>query len=118
MKRFVKLLLVVWLLVGCGAKKNVTATRALPMETVEEEAVLTLAQGHTFGVEGVEVLSDGRIISYSFDGTLRLWNGFDGTLLHTLEGHRGSVYGVEILSDGRILSYSWDNTLRLWNGFD
>ena len=123
MNRFVKLLVVVWLLFGCGAKKNGTATRALPVETVEAEAVLTLAQGHTGAVVGVEVLSDGRILSYSEDGTLRIWSGVDGVLLQTLEGHTEVVNGVEVLSDGRLLSYSsspssGDSSIRIWNVTD
>ena len=97
-------------MVDCASKVNGVKSRTISMETVELEAVLILAQGHTDEINGVEVLSDGWILSYSNDGALRIWNDFDGTLLHTLEGHTGGVNGVEVLSDGRILSYSNDGT--------
>ena len=77
---------------------------------------LMVLEGHTSCVSGAEVLADGRILSHSWDKTLRLWDGKSGTLLATLKGHSGIVRGAKILPDGRILSWSWDSTLRLWDG--
>jgi WD40 repeat protein len=62
------------------------------------------------------VLADGRILSWSDDGTLRLWERSTGALLVTLEGHSRPVRGATVLPDGRILSWSQDRTLRLWEG--
>ncbi|MCI4665504.1 MAG: hypothetical protein MRY74_12350, partial [Neomegalonema sp.] len=59
------------------------------------------------------ILADGRILSWSFDKTLRLWSA-KGAEIAVLEGHRGDVLGAEILADGRILSWSNDDTLRIW----
>ena len=84
------------------------------MKTVETDAILTLAQGHTGSVVGVERLRNGNILSYSRDGTLRLWDSKTGKLLHTLSGHKKKVDGVTILPSGNILSYSSDGTLCLW----
>ncbi|MCL4254397.1 MAG: hypothetical protein KJ043_11545, partial [Anaerolineae bacterium] len=90
---------------------------------------LATLSGHTDGVDGAQELSDGRILSRSWDDTLRLWDA-DGNPLATLSGHTsGSItvsnmdyiiiisYSVNMqeLSDGRILSWSGDNTLRLWD---
>ena len=61
-------------------------------------------------------LNDGRILSWSSDNTLRLWDGQSGQCLKVLEGHSNSVLGALALNDGRILSWSWDKTLRLWDG--
>ncbi len=73
-------------------------------------------EGHTSGISGAEVLSDGRLLSWSYlDRTLRLWDYNSGKPLAILKGHNSFIGGVKVLPDGRILS--WDNgTLRLWDG--
>jgi WD40 repeat protein len=73
-----------------------------------------LLLGHTAQLIGAKVLADGRILSWSQDGTLRLWDS-TGNPLSVLQGHTGAVLGAEVLSDGRILSWSDDETLRLWD---
>jgi WD40 repeat protein len=60
-------------------------------------------------------LADGRVISGSFDNTLRLWDIESGACVKTLAGHTNSVYCVVQLADGRVLSGSGDKTLRLWD---
>jgi WD40 repeat protein len=77
---------------------------------------LAVLEGHTHAVNGAEVLADGRLVSWSWDGTLRLWDGQSGACLMVLEGHTRGVKGVQALSDGRLLSWSNDGTLRLWDG--
>jgi WD40 repeat protein len=79
---------------------------------------LQVLSGHTAKIVGVNILIDGRILSWSEDGTLRLWDGTDGSELTVLSKHNGSVTGAKILPGGRILSWSKDGTLRLWNGTD
>jgi WD40 repeat protein len=64
----------------------------------------------------VQALSDGRLLSWSDDGTLQLWDGRSGACLVVLEGHDWLVRGVQELSDGRLLSWSNDKSLRLWDG--
>ena len=73
-------------------------------------------QGHTKYILGTQLLPDGRILSWSFDKTLRLWDGQSGAALVVLQGHTEHVKGAQLLPDGRILSWSLDKTLRLWDG--
>ena len=68
---------------------------------------------HDDVVTGAMQLADGRILSWSNDESLRLWNG-DGTPIAMLTGHTSSVRGAVQLADGRILSWSNDESLRLW----
>ena len=75
-----------------------------------------MLEGHTDDVYGALALSDGRLLSWSEDKTLRLWDGQSGASLAVLEGHTGRVNGALALSDGRLLSWSNDKTLRLWDG--
>ena len=77
---------------------------------------LRVLEGHTRRVDGALELSDGRILSWSGDKTLRFWDGQSGAPLATLEGHTSSIFGAIQLPDGRILSWSADKTLRLWDG--
>ena len=75
---------------------------------------IAVFEGHTVPVIGALVLTSGRILSWSADHTLRLWDD-NGQPLAVLEGHTGEVNGVLALPGGRILSWSEDRTLRLWD---
>jgi WD40 repeat protein len=74
-------------------------------------------EGHTAGVTGVTVSSDGRhVLSASHDGTLRLWSVETAQELRQFDGHRGSVVGLALSPDGRYaLSCGADDTVRLWD---
>ncbi len=78
--------------------------------------LLAVLVGHADTVDGAKVLKDGRILSWSSDHTLRLWDGQTGEILAVLEGHTEGVTGAKFLDDGRILSWSHDSSLRIWDG--
>jgi WD40 repeat protein len=71
--------------------------------------------GHTDSVSCVCVLPDGRVVSGSYDESLRLWNPDTGACERTLTGHTSVVSCVCVLPEGRVVSGSGDSTLRLWN---
>ena len=57
-----------------------------------------------------------RILSWSEDRTLRLWDAATDAPIGAPMKHEGSVYGALFAPDGRrILSWSEDRTLRLWD---
>ncbi|MEZ4668589.1 MAG: hypothetical protein R3E39_11815 [Anaerolineae bacterium] len=57
---------------------------------------------------------ESQILSWSVDGTLRIWDGTTGKLVYTLQ-HDAAVNGAVWSNDySRILSWSADNTARVW----
>ncbi|KAG8861292.1 hypothetical protein FRB91_009203 [Serendipita sp. 411] len=76
-------------------------------------------QGHMGSVCSIAFSSDGRrIVSGSFDTTIRLWDTETGQPLgEPLRGHTGGVLSVSFSPDGRrIVSSSANKTIRLWDG--
>ena len=80
------------------------------------ERILTL-HGHTDRVMGAQELSDGLLVSWSGDGTLRLWDTDlePDEAVVTEDQHTGRIDDVEVLPDGRVVSSAMDGTLRLWD---
>lgn len=76
-------------------------------------------QGHSKAVNAVAFSPDGlRIVSGSFDNTLRLWDAVNGQSIGSpLEAHTDPVLAVAVSHDGKyIISGSLDGTIRIWDG--
>ncbi|TDM06546.1 MAG: hypothetical protein C4K60_18650 [Ideonella sp. MAG2] len=57
--------------------------------------------GHRGEVHAVAMTPDGsRVVTGSYDGTVRLWDGRAGTLQQTLRGHGDKVVAVAVSADG------------------
>ncbi len=71
---------------------------------------------HDNSVSSLSFSPDGsKIVSGSFDHTLRIWDAETGQELKRME-HDDVVYSVNFSPDGRkIVSGSYDNTLRIWD---
>jgi WD40 repeat protein/tetratricopeptide (TPR) repeat protein len=77
----------------------------------------TTLYGHKEGVGSIALSPDGKkIVSGSWDGTIRLWDLATGVQLAILRGHSGRVCSVGISPDGtRIASCGDDGTIRIWD---
>ena len=72
--------------------------------------------GHTANVEGGMWLPGGRLLSWSFDCSLMVWDAHTGTRLHHLQGHTGPVVGALMLAVGRLATWArWDDRVLLWD---
>ena len=63
----------------------------------------------------VAALPDGRVVSVSYDGTVRVWDPASGETVTIFKVKLGSIYGVAVLGDGRVAFAAHDNTLRVWD---
>ena len=79
----------------------------------QEEMAVGLLIGHKDAVLTVAYSPDGtRLVSGSWDNTVRIWNSRTGDLLSILNGHSHSVDSVAYSFDGaRIVSGSDDSTI-------
>lgn len=80
--------------------------------------------GHTRPVSSVAFSADGKTLaSGSVEGTVRLWDVTDPTMVRPLgqplTGHTGSVWSVAFSADGKTLATgSFEGTVRLWDVTD
>ena len=88
--------------------------RALSKETELDRSVFE-SVGHSQIVVVLSVLPDGRVVSGSWDYTLRVWDAATGECQQTLEGHKDFITCVAVLPDGRVVSGSKDRTLCVWD---
>jgi WD40 repeat protein len=72
-------------------------------------------EGHADFVSALCGLSDGRLVSGSWDFTIRVWDLKTGVECARLRGHRARVLALCPLHDGRLASGSDDKTIRLWD---
>ncbi|ETO04528.1 NB-ARC domain-containing protein [Reticulomyxa filosa] len=74
-------------------------------------------EGHSSGVMGIQFLLDEtKVVSYSNDKTIRIWDTISRDQLCILEGHLDEICGIQISHDkSKIISYSFDNTIRIWD---
>lgn len=73
--------------------------------------------GHQKLVNHVSFSPDGRYVtSASFDNSVKLWDGLNGTYITSLRAHVAPVYQTAWSADSRLLvSCSKDNTLKIWD---
>jgi WD40 repeat protein len=95
---------------------SVTGRQKIPPQCDENPPVLC----HEDSVIGAEFISneqnEKRILSWSTDTTLRLWDMDNGSQIMKYDRHKDKVLGAQFNpGKDKFLSWSEDNTVRLWN---
>lgn len=89
-----------------------SSDRSIFVISVEQEEPIAHLTGHEDEVNAVVWLDDGRLVSCSDDGTVRIWN--DWREQHVLSGHSAEVYTIRARGY-LVASASFDCTVRLWD---
>ena len=71
-------------------------------------------KGHTDTIHGILELVGHRALSWSEDGTLRIWDLQEPSAVAVLVGHASRVMGAAPLPAGGVISWSADRTVRTW----
>ncbi|XP_056281002.1 apoptotic protease-activating factor 1 [Pseudoliparis swirei] len=73
-------------------------------------------QGHKEQVRRFSLLAnDARLLSWSFDGTVMMWDTASGEKLQDVEAHRGAILSCDVSPDARLFATtSADKTAKLW----
>lgn len=73
-------------------------------------------QAHQETVKDFRLLQDSRLLSWSFDGTVKVWNVITGRIERDFTCHQGTVLSCAISSDAtKFSSTSADKTAKIWS---
>ena len=97
-----------------GVAGSAGGTRVLDLET-RAVTVRIPSQGEVV-VRSVALLPDGRIVTGSQDGTMKLWSADGGRCDAVFAGHFEAITAIAVSSDGwQIATTSADHTVRVWD---
>jgi WD40 repeat protein len=84
---------------------------------LKRKVELFTLSGHTKQISAVTITPDEqRIISSSFDGTIRVWELETGRQLFALQSHEEPINKFALTPDNkRLISASHDGTLKVWD---
>nr|XP_033807286.1 apoptotic protease-activating factor 1 isoform X1 [Geotrypetes seraphini]XP_033807287.1 apoptotic protease-activating factor 1 isoform X1 [Geotrypetes seraphini]XP_033807289.1 apoptotic protease-activating factor 1 isoform X1 [Geotrypetes seraphini]XP_033807290.1 apoptotic protease-activating factor 1 isoform X1 [Geotrypetes seraphini]XP_033807291.1 apoptotic protease-activating factor 1 isoform X1 [Geotrypetes seraphini]XP_033807292.1 apoptotic protease-activating factor 1 isoform X1 [Geot len=74
-----------------------------------------LLQGHKEAVKNFELLENSRLLSWSFDGTVKVWNIITGELESDFDCHNGAVLSCAVSNDTfKFSSTSANKSAKIW----
>jgi WD40 repeat protein len=97
---------------GITKSRDDNVIRVFELSTGKERKLV----GHTQQIHGAVFTPDSkRILSGSYDQTVRMWDVESGKDVCRFFGHTNWVFGVAVSPDGKLgMSGSKDKTVRLW----
>ena len=81
----------------------------------QDDKMITLS-GHTDKVYATAFLSESKVVTASFDRTVKIWDIATAKVERTLEGHTDMILALAASPDGKqIASAGKDRVIKLWN---
>ncbi|KAF7669673.1 hypothetical protein LDENG_00151570 [Lucifuga dentata] len=85
-----------------------------------QSGACTVLQGHKEQIRCFSLLSDSpgdtRLLSWSFDGTVKMWEAESGEKLQDIEAHQEAILASHVSPDGCFFATtSADKTAKLWS---
>jgi len=77
--------------------------------------IIAVLEGHDSMVNGLKMISSDLLLSWSEDGTIRVWNVRSGNQKNSLVAHSQGVDGVLLMKRHKLLSWSADGSIRRWD---
>lgn len=100
-----------------GLNKYYNNTGDIEIRNIETTELIRTLTGHTQRIcyhNCLKVLDDGDLISGSFDGKIKIWNPYSGSLKLTVNQHSSSVRQLLILPNGKLVSAS-NTEILIWS---
>ena len=82
-----------------------------------EVDVVAVLQGHSQDVKNVIFFGDSKLISVSYDDTVRIWTAINDNweLAETLRGHSNTVWDVSVVENNTFVTVSADGSMKIWS---
>ena len=72
-------------------------------------------EGHIFTVINIIQLNNEKLISCSYDNSIKIWNLNNENCELTLLAHTSAVWSICQLCDGKLISVGWDKKIQIWD---
>lgn len=83
--------------------------------TSSGNSLIRTIEGHVGEITAITITADGKIISGSTEGDIKIWDIDTGKEIKTLRGHCGEIIAISVIPDGRIISVSNDSIIKTWD---
>jgi WD40 repeat protein len=100
-------------LVSASADKSIIIWNPFSLSSQEPAQIKQILNGHKKKVVTLQ-WDEEKIISGSYDKSIKIWDTQTGQCLRTITGHRGTVLSLEYQQD-RLITGSADYTAKMWS---
>lgn len=102
--------------IAMGYHENIfLPTHLIKIYDLKNKEEIIFKDHHTNIITTILPLTNNRLITGSYDFTLKIWDIETGCCLNTFTGHMGKITALAALDNELVISGSADNTLKIWD---